>query len=195
VSYLLQIDGGGRRLFQDQVTLPGAAALWHFCNYAFDWAPKNMEDFSIVAVPGIAKEKEIQRYFDQGGAQMAEKPPKTAFSVVSTLPLKVPDPPRPLGPAGQQLWESIQGEYNIQDQGGVAMLLVGCQAFDRAEKLRVEIDRDGEVVRLRNGNIRSHPALRDEVQARAQLMRCLEKLGLNLEPIKSIGRPSGSFNR
>src|SRR5262249_34693762 len=123
---------------------------------------------------------------------MAEKPPKSPFSVVTALPLKVPDPPRPLGPPGLALWTEIQLEYQIQDRGGVEMLLIGCAALDRAERLRVQIDADGEIIRTRNGP-KAHPALRDEVQARAQVMRCLEKLGLNLEPIKSVGRPPGSF--
>jgi phage terminase small subunit len=126
---------------------------------------------------------------------MAEKPPKTPFSVVSTLPLQVPDPPRPLGPAGLAMWRAIQAEYNIVDQGGIAMLLVGCHAFDRAERLRAQIDADGEVIRLRNGSIRAHPAIRDEVACRAQVMRAIEKLGLNFEAVKPIGRPPGSFNR
>jgi hypothetical protein len=93
------------------------------------------------------------------------------------------------------MWRSIQTEYGITDQGGIAMLLVGCLAFDRAERLRAEIDRDGEVIRLRNGSIRAHPAIRDEVACRAQVMRAVEKLGLNYEAIKPIGRPPGSFNR
>jgi hypothetical protein len=126
---------------------------------------------------------------------MAEKPPRTPFSVVSALPVQVPDPPRPLGPAGQGLWRAIQTEYNIQDQGGITMLLVGCQALDRAERLRVQIDADGEVIRLRNGSVRAHPAIRDELGCRAQVMRAIEKLGLNFEAVKAIGRPPGSFNR
>jgi hypothetical protein len=126
---------------------------------------------------------------------MAEKPPKTPFSVVTSLPLQVPDPPQPLGPAGLQLWQAIQGEYNIIDQGGITMLLVGCQALDRAERLRVQIDADGEVIRLRNGSVRAHPAIRDELGCRAQVMRAIEKLGLNFEAVKAIGRPPGSFNR
>jgi hypothetical protein len=125
---------------------------------------------------------------------MAEKPPKTPFSVVTALPLQVPDPPRPLGPAGMALWGAIQAEYNIQDQGGIAMLQIGCLAYDRAERLRACIDADGDVIHTRTGP-RAHPALRDEVAARAQVMRCLEKLGLNLEPVKPIGRPPGSYNK
>lgn len=126
---------------------------------------------------------------------MAEKPPKNPFSVVSALPLQVPDPPRPLGPPGLALWQAIQLEYGISDQGGVTMLMMGCAAFDRAERLRAQIDADGEVIRLRNGNVRAHPAIRDEVACRAQVMRAIEKLGLNYEAIKPVGRPPGSFNR
>src|SRR5262245_21950011 len=126
---------------------------------------------------------------------MVERPPKAPFSVVTALPLQVPDPPRPLGPAGLALWQAIQTDYSITDQGGIAMLLVGCQAFDRAERLRAQIDADGEVIRLRNGSVRAHPAIRDEVACRAQVMRAIEKLGLNYEAIKPVGRPPGSFNR
>jgi len=120
---------------------------------------------------------------------MVEKPPKSPFSVVTALPLQVPDPPRPLGSAGMALWRAIQAEYNIVDQGGQTMLLVGCQALDRAERLRIQIDADGEVIRLRNGSVRAHPAIRDEVACRAQVMRAIEKLGLNYEAVKTVGRP------
>jgi hypothetical protein len=61
--------------------------------------------------------------------------------------------------------------------------------------LRVQIDADGEVIRLRNGSVRAHPAIRDELGCRAQVMRAIEKLGLNFEAVKAIGRPPGSFNR
>jgi hypothetical protein len=159
---------------------------------------KNVEDFSPkksgYALPGKQNQGKIGHISPGGGVPMVEKPPKGPFSVISALPLQVPDPPRPLGPAGMAMWRSIQAEYNIQDQGGVTMLQIGCQAFDRAERLRTCIDADGEVIHVR-GVPRAHPALRDEVAARAQVMRCLEKLGLNLEPIKQIGRPPGSFNR
>jgi hypothetical protein len=126
---------------------------------------------------------------------MVEKPPKSPFSVVTALPLQVPDPPRPLGPAGLALWQAIQSEYNIVDQGGVTMLLMGCQSLDRAERLRACIDADGDVIHTCSGVPKAHPAIRDEVACRAQVMRAIEKLGLNYEAIKSVGRPPGSFNR
>jgi hypothetical protein len=51
------------------------------------------------------------------------------------------------------------------------------------------IDRDGEVVHTRNGP-KAHPALRDELAGRAFIVRTLERLGLNVETIKPMGRPS-----
>ena len=38
---------------------------------------------------------------------------------------------------------------------------------------------------------REHPLLKHEVAARAFTVRTIEKLGLNFEPVKSVGRPGG----
>jgi hypothetical protein len=94
------------------------------------------------------------------------------------------------GEAGLALWKRAHSEYDISDVAGVEMLLLACQSLDRAEALRAQIDVDGEVIRLRNGTIRSHPALRDEVACRAFLVRTISRLGLNFEPLRSSpGRP------
>src|SRR5262245_33433167 len=124
---------------------------------------------------------------------MTEKPPKNAFSVVSGLPVRVPDPPQPLGPAGRALWNAVMGEYGITDTGGTTMLMMGCLAYDRSERLRAQIDADGEIIKLRNGSIRAHPAIKDEINCRAQVMRAIEKLGLNYEAIKPVGRPPPNY--
>jgi Phage terminase, small subunit len=80
-------------------------------------------------------------------------------------------------------------EYDIQDAGGIEMLAQACQALDRAESLREEIDRDGEVIRVR-GTIKDHPALRHELACRSFVVRTLSRLGLNFEPVRpSAGRP------
>jgi len=80
-------------------------------------------------------------------------------------------------------------EYDIQDSGGLEMLLQACAALDRAESLREQIDQDGEVIRLRS-MVRDHPALKHELANRAFVVRTLAKLGLNFEAIRpSVGRP------
>ena len=97
-------------------------------------------------------------------------------------------PTRKLGPSGQKLWTAITSEYSIADAGGVEMLVQACRALDRAEACREQIDRDGEVVATKNGP-REHPLLKPELACRAFSVRTLQRLGLDVEPVRPIGRP------
>jgi hypothetical protein len=98
-------------------------------------------------------------------------------------------PPRTLGDPGLSLWNRIMSEYRIEDCGGLEILAQACQALDRAETLRSEIERDGDVLRLQ-GTVRDHPALKHELANRAFVVRTLVRLGLNFEPVRpSVGRP------
>jgi hypothetical protein len=84
-------------------------------------------------------------------------------------------------------------EYGITDRGGIELLAQACGAVDRIEALREAIDRDGEVVIVR-GVPRAHPGLRDELAARAFVVRTLERLGLNVEAVKAgPGRPPRAY--
>ncbi len=97
-------------------------------------------------------------------------------------------PSRKLGPAGHQLWHSVAAEYAIEDSGGIAILLLTCEALDRAEDCRADIDRDAAAIRTKSG-LKSHPLLRDELANRAFVTRCIALLGLDVEAIKPISRP------
>jgi hypothetical protein len=57
--------------------------------------------------------------------------------------------------------------------------------------LAAQINDDGETVRSRTGVLKGHPCLKDELALRAFICRGLERLGLNIESIKSVGRPAG----
>jgi hypothetical protein len=83
-------------------------------------------------------------------------------------------------------------EYQIGDRGGIELLAQACATVDRVETLRAAIDRDGEVVVVR-GVPKAHPALRDELAGRAFIVRTLERLGLNVEAVKTPGRPPRPF--
>jgi hypothetical protein len=113
-------------------------------------------------------------------------------------PLKaVPEtvaPPRALGKHGYALWCSIHAGYNVEDAGGLAMLALACECLDRAEMLREEIDRDGATIRLKNGALKDHPALKHELGNRSFVVRTLQRLGLDVEPIRPIGRPPGAWS-
>jgi hypothetical protein len=120
--------------------------------------------------------------------------PKTAknLHLIRNDPLSdLMDPPADLGPTGRALWSSIQKQYQISDSGGLCMLKLACESADRAQRCRERIDHDGEVVASRQGP-KDHPLLKHELGARSFTVRTLQRLGLDLEPIKPIGRPPGS---
>jgi hypothetical protein len=103
-----------------------------------------------------------------------------------------PVPPRKLGPHGMKPWKSIVSSYEFSDPGSIATLALACQGLDRAEELNEEIAKDGAVIRGAAGP-RCHPAVRFEVANRAFVVSTLTKLGLDLEPLRSVrGRPPGS---
>jgi hypothetical protein len=79
--------------------------------------------------------------------------------------------------------------YRIEDEGGIELLAQACAALDRAEALAAAIAEDGAVIRTRSGP-KSHPACKDELACRAFVARTLERLGLNVEVVKSPGRPT-----
>jgi hypothetical protein len=76
-----------------------------------------------------------------------------------------------------------------QRRGRIELLAQACAAADRAEALRAAVDRDGEVVQTRTGP-RAHPGLRDELSNRAFIVRTLERLGLTLQNVQPVGRPT-----
>jgi hypothetical protein len=109
------------------------------------------------------------------------------------LPVVDPDatgssPPRKLGQHGLALWNSIVGGYRIDDAGGREVLCQICLAQDRVEALAERISVEGETIATRTG-VRVHPAIRDERQGRAFIVKALEKLGIATEAVKPMGRP------
>ena len=104
------------------------------------------------------------------------------------------EPPGKLGSFGMDLWRSVVLAYEFSDAGSYQVLYqacAACAACDRAERCRAQIDADGEMLRV-GKVVRSHPLLRDELANRAFLVRSIQRLGLDLEPIRGgPGRPPG----
>jgi len=117
---------------------------------------------------------------------MPKTPGKPPFSIVSGETTVVL-PPRKLGTYGTALWDRVQREYAITDCGGTELLCLAAQELDRAESLAEAIARDGAVIYSRAGAPRAHPAVRDELQARAFVVKTIEKLGINFEAVKPHG--------
>jgi hypothetical protein len=110
-------------------------------------------------------------------AKTSGKPPLSLVSPAISGEIEAFDIPRSLGLHGQRLWSQVQAEYQISDIGGREILCQACELLDRAERLREEIDRDGEIIRTKNGP-RVHPGI---------IGKMLDRLGLNLEPVKPHG--------
>jgi hypothetical protein len=118
---------------------------------------------------------------------MLKKPKKPQLKLVTASTTQAS---RKLGVRGRALWNSINAGYDIHDSGGIEILMQACSALDRAEECSDQIDIEGPTITTKSG-MREHPLLKMELQNRAFVCRSLQRLGLNIETIKPIGRPSG----
>ena len=82
----------------------------------------------------------------------------------------------------------MTSSYDISDAGGIEILCLACAALDRAEMMAEEISNDGCTIMIKN-TLREHPCLRAELANRAFVSRSLQRLGLNVEAIRPVGRP------
>jgi hypothetical protein len=64
-----------------------------------------------------------------------------------------------------------------------------CASLDRAEACAGLIAEHGELLKTRNG-VRENPLCKIELACRSFVVRTLARLGLDVEPIGRIGRPS-----
>ena len=119
------------------------------------------------------------------------KPPKPSLSIVGASSGNPEAPPATLGAAGASAWREIMDEYGITDAGGLVLLRQVCEATDEIAANDLIIKRDGRLIMSRTGVMREHPLLKNQIALRSFLTRTLQRLGLNLEPVKPIGRPGG----
>jgi hypothetical protein len=103
-------------------------------------------------------------------------------------------PPRPLGKFGAALWRSISTDFDISDAAGIELLTLACESLDRAEEIKSLINYAGVGAVSETGHVRANPLLRDELACRAFVSKCIERLGVNQEPTKAVGRPAESWN-
>jgi len=122
---------------------------------------------------------------------MAKKPRLTLVADPQPTAVTLLSPPASLEGSGRTLWQAVMSEYDIRDSGGQQMLLQICEAADRVAQFSVIIKRDGPVVRTKMGP-KDHPLLKHEQAARSFIIRSLTRLGLDVEPLKQLGRPPGA---
>jgi hypothetical protein len=85
-------------------------------------------------------------------------------------------------------------EFAIDDAPGLELLRRCCEASDRADMAREEVERDGATFRTRFGEIRAHPAVAVERDARNAVRQLLRELRVTDPPddarIGRLGRMS-----
>lgn len=100
--------------------------------------------------------------------------------------------PKTLSTEGRTWWKRIVTEYDVTDDGGRLLLQTALEAFDRMRNCQAAIKRDGEMVKDRFDQLKPHPLLPAERDARAQMLAAMKALNLDLEPLRDrVGRPSG----
>lgn len=100
--------------------------------------------------------------------------------------------PSSLSKPAQRWWKKIAIEYAIEDDAGQLLLTTALEAYDRMKSAAARIDADGEAVEDRFGQVKPHPLLTAERDARAQMLAALKQLNLDVEPLRDApGRPPG----
>lgn len=87
-------------------------------------------------------------------------------------------PPADLGADGKALWSKLAGAYRVDDEHGQTVLALACRAADREQACRRRIEKDGVAVKDKWGQIKPHPLLAAERDARAQVLAALRALSL-----------------
>lgn len=84
--------------------------------------------------------------------------------------------------AGAALWRAVVKDYEL-DSTESEILALACRALDRAARAREAVDRDGEFVTGRYGDLKAHPGMlvvRDAESAALRALRSLHLSGIDL---------------
>jgi P27 family predicted phage terminase small subunit len=107
-----------------------------------------------------------------------------------------PEPPPHLSPSARKWWETTVEAYVLQEHH-LRLLQLACEAWDRAQEAREQLERDGLTVPGREGGVRAHPCIAIERDARLAVARLVRELDLDVEPPvpERLGPPALFSNR
>lgn len=108
--------------------------------------------------------------------------------MASKTPSKSRRSARDLAPAPEHLdrpeadlWAAIVEDYRFEDAASIALLAAAMEARQRARRCREAIDRDGETINDRFGQLKPHPLLAAERDARAAFLAAMRLLNLDID--------------
>src|SRR5262245_60951120 len=105
-------------------------------------------------------------------------------------------PPAHLSPSAQQWWRITLEAYVLQEHH-LRLLQLACEAWDRSQAARAQLEAEGLTVRGAEGGVRPHPCVAIERDSRLAVARLVRELDLDTEPPVSdrIGPPALFSNR
>ena len=93
---------------------------------------------------------------------------------------KPPSAPAHLEQQERKLWRDFMAANDFSDAPALAMLRTALEAHQRARRCREAIDAAGEAVTDRFGQLKPHPLLNAERDARAAFLSAMRILNLDL---------------
>jgi P27 family predicted phage terminase small subunit len=104
------------------------------------------------------------------------------------------DIPAGLSERARRLWDAVTAQYELDDHH-LVLLESACRALDRAGAAAAVLERSGLTVTNKRGELRAHPLVGVERDARQLMARLLRELQLDIEAPQPIGRPAGNPGR
>lgn len=91
-----------------------------------------------------------------------------------------PPAPRHLEAVEKRLWREVTTDFAFEDSASLALLRSALEAHQRARRCRLAIDKEGMTTRDRFGQLRAHPLIGAERDARAAFLAAMRALNLDL---------------
>jgi P27 family predicted phage terminase small subunit len=92
----------------------------------------------------------------------------------------VPPPPKHLGDEEKRIWRDVFVDFELPTKAGLHVLTSALEAHQRVRECRAAIKHEGLTVEGRDGQLRPHPLLAAERDARASWLAGIKLLGLEL---------------
>lgn len=106
--------------------------------------------------------------------------------------ITIPKAPDGLGPDGKRQWRRVLQEFSLEEWQ-LSVLAQACRCLDTAAAAEKVLAAEGVVVRDKFDQLKANPAAAVLRDARSGFLQATKSLGLDLEPVKGIGRPSRGY--
>ena len=100
----------------------------------------------------------------------------------------IPKPPAHLGDASKTFWRIVVRQYELEAHH-LRLLQIGCESWDRAREARETVTGSKPYFTDPRGNIKPHPGIAVEQQARKQFIAALREIGLDVKAPDSPRAP------